>query len=412
MFKPNSLSLILLMGGLMASGPLSTDMYLPALPALTAVFATSVSLVTLTLIVFLAGYALGQLTYGPFSDRFGRRSALLIGMSLFTAASAACVFAPDIEWLIVARFFQAFGACSGQVVGRAVIRDLHDREGITRMFAYTMVIMGLSSMVSPVIGGFLSVWIGWRSIFVLLTIFGLIMVTTVLRNFDESLADPNRLATRPGPMVRNFARLLRTRGFAGYTMSLCLIFAALFTYLAGSSSVFINVFGMSPQEFGLVFTVMAGTSVVGSLLAGRLAKRFEIPTMFVLALAAAAAGGLVLVIVSLAGGGVVAHVVSLSAVTFALGILIPVGYAGALAPHPEIAGTASSLVAILQSACAMVAGFVVGALFDDTSVPMSAMIAVFTARSLLSFVFVAQPFRGPVAPVSRRGPGQTSHPAE
>ena len=412
MFKPNSLTLILLTGGLMAAGPLATDMYLPSLPSLTAVFATSVSMVTLTLTVYLAGYAVGQLTVGPFSDRFGRRPGLVIGMSLFAAASLACVFAPNIESLIAARFFQALGACSGQVVGRAAIRDLHDRAGVTRMFAYTMVIMGLSSMVSPLIGGYLSVWIGWRSIFVVLAIFGLIMAITVQRNFDESLAKANPLATRTGPMVRNFARLLRTRTFAGYTLSLCLIFSTLFTYLAGSSFVFIDVFGMAPQEFGLVFPAMAGTSVIGSLLTGRLAKRFEIPAMYGVAAAGAAAGGLALVIVTLAGGGIVPHVVALSVVSFFLGILIPVGYAGALAPHPEMAGTATSLIGVLQSSFAMVAGYVVGVLFDGTPLPMSAMMAVLATLSLLSFLFVVQPFRSRVAEGPGHAPGPASPPAE
>lgn len=400
MFKPNSLSLILLGGGLMASGPLSTDMYLPSLPSLAGYFSTSVSLVTWTLSIYLAGYAVGQLTYGPVSDRFGRRPALLAGMALFATASAACVFAPNIETLIVARFFQAFGACSGQVVGRAVIRDLHDREGVTRMLAYTMVIMGLTSTVSPVIGGLLTVWIGWRSIFALLAVFGLIMAVTVFRTLDESLAKPDPAATRLGPMVQNFRRLLANRSFAGYTLSLCFIFGSLFTYLAGSSFVFMGVFGLAPHEYGFVFTAVGGTSVVGSLLTGRLAKRFEASTMFGFAAAGAAAGSIALVIVSLAGGGIVAHVLPLTVVTFGLGVMMPAGFAGALAPHPEIAGTASSLIGFLQSMFAMVAGFIVGALFNGTSLPMSAMIAALTVSSLLSFLLVVQPFRRP-APAPR-----------
>lgn len=395
MFKPNSLSLILLGGGLMASGPLSTDMYLPSLPSLAGYFSTSVSLVTWTLSIYLAGYAVGQLTYGPVSDRFGRRPALLVGMALFATASAACVFAPNIETLIVARFFQAFGACSGQVVGRAVIRDLHDREGVTRMLAYTMVIMGLTSTVSPVIGGLLTVWIGWRPIFALLAVFGLIMAVTVFRTLDESLAKPDPAATRLGPMVQNFRRLLANRSFAGYTLSLCFIFGTLFTYLAGSSFVFMGVFGLAPHEFGFVFTAVGGTSVVGSLLTGCLAKRFKASTMFGFAAAGAAAGSIILVIVSLSGGGIVAHVLPLTVVTFGLGVLMPAGFAGALAPHPEIAGTASSLIGFLQSMFAMVAGSTVGALFNGTSLPMSAMIAAFTVSSLLSFLLVVQPFRRP-----------------
>ena len=412
MFKPSSISLILLTGGLMAFGPLSTDMYIPSLPSLTEALGTTVSLVTLTLSVYLAGYAVGQLTYGPISDRYGRRPALLGGLVLFVVASAACVLAPNIESLIVARFFQAFGACSGQVVGRAVIRDLHTSEAVTRMLAYTMVIMGLTSTVSPSIGAFLSVWIGWQAIFALLTLFGIVMTVVVWRNLDESLAKPDPNATRAGAMLRNFARLLRTRAFAGYALSLCLIFAVLFTFLAGSSFVFIGVFGLSQQQFGLVFVAIGGTSVIGSVLTGRLAHRVAIPRMFGFASAGTAAAGIVLVLVALNGGGFVAHLVPLCAVTLGLGILIPAGFAGALAPHPEIAGTASSLIGFLQSSFAMVAGYLVGVLFNGTSLPMAALIGVFTVLSFVSFVVVVEPFRGRTGAPSDRAPRGASHPAE
>ena len=391
MFRPNSLSLILLSGGLIAFGPLSTDMYVPALPLMSAYFGTSPSVVNLTLSIYLVGFAIGQLVYGPLSDRFGRRPALLSGMVIFLVSSGAVIVAPTIETLIVARFFQALGACSGQVIGRAMIRDLHNREETTRMLAYATVVMGLTAAVAPTMGGFISVWFSWRWIFVLLTGYGVIIGFFVWRRLPEPIARLNPHAIQPLRTMRNFGFLLRDRAFAGYLTSLCFMFAGMFSFIAGGAFVFQEVLGLKPQEFGLVFTAMATTFIVGLLITGRVSRRIDPHRIYGLAISGAALGAVLVAIVAVSGpSGAVVLVLPWMIVTFCMGFVMPLGYAAALAPHPQLAGTASALLGASQSASSAAAGYLAGKTFNGTALPMGLMIAAFTILAFLSFFMIVR----------------------
>ncbi len=386
MFQPSSFSLVLLTGGLIAFGPLSTDMYVPALPSMSAYFGTSPSIVNLTLSLYLVGFAIGQLAYGPLSDRFGRRPALLGGLSIYLVASTAVVLAPTIETLIAARFFQALGACAGQVIGRAIIRDLHDREAATRMLAYATVIMGLTSAFSPALGGLISVWLGWRVIFALLVGYGVFIGFFVWRRLREPIARLDPHAIRPLQTLRNFGFLLRDRTFAGYLTSLCFMFAGMFSFIAGGAFVFQEVLGLKPQEFGLVFTAMAGTFVIGSLITSRVSRRIEGRTLYGAAITGAALGSIIVAIVAASGpSSAVVLVLPWTLVTFCMGFIMPVGFASALAPHPQLAGTASALLGATQSGASAIAGYLAGKAFNGTALPMGHMIATFTVLSFLSF---------------------------
>ena len=394
MFRPNSLPLILLGGGLMAMAVISTDVFVPALPALAEYFGTDASVIALTLSVYLAGFALGQLAYGPLSDRFGRRPPLLSGVLIFVVASAACVVAPTIETLIAARFFQAIGACSGQVIMRAVLRDGHTPAETTRMLAYATGAMGITSAVAPVLGAYILQAFGWRLVFVLMTAYGLAAAVIVWRGFSETLEVRDPLATRPGPILRNFAFLLRDRAFAGYTTSLCFVFAVLFTYLAGGPFVFIEVLGLSPLGFGLVFPVVAVAFISGSFFAGWLATRFDPRRVYLAAaiLVVGAAG-----VLAVLGTGpwlsVATFLGPFAVVTFGMGILMPTAYSGALAGHARIAGTASALIGVLQALASMAAGYIAGLVFDGTAAPITIQIAVFAVAMLVSFLVIVHPGR-------------------
>lgn len=391
MFRPSSLSLILLSGGLIAFGPLSTDMYVPALPSMSAYFGTSPSVVNLTLSLYLVGFAIGQLVYGPVSDRFGRRPALLVGLSVYFVSTCAVMLSPTIETLIVARFFQALGACSGQVIGRAIIRDLHDREGSTRMLAYATVVMGLTSAVSPTMGGFISVWLSWRLIFVLLAVYGLVIGVLVWRRLPEPIARLNPHAIQPLKTMRNFGFLLRDRAFAGYLTSLCFMFAGMFSFIAGGSFVFQEVLGLKPQEFGLVFTAMAATFIVGSLITGRVSRRIDPHRIYGLAISGAALGAVLVAIIAASGpGGAVVLVLPWMLVTFCMGFVMPLGYAAALAPHPQLAGTASALLGASQSAASAFAGYLAGKTFDGTALPMGLLIGTFTTLAFVTFFLIVR----------------------
>jgi DHA1 family bicyclomycin/chloramphenicol resistance-like MFS transporter len=388
--------LILLVGGLMALAVVSTDMYVPGLPALAVYFETDPGAVAQTMSVYLAGFAIGQLAYGPLSDRFGRRPMLLVGAVVFAGASAACAAAPSIETLIVARFFQAVGACSGQVIGRAILRDRHEPAETVRMLAYATVVMGLVAAVVPATGGLILQVLGWRMVFVLMTLYGAVIALILWRGFEETLAVRDPSATRTMPMVRNFARLLRERTYAGYTVSLCFMYAALFTYLTGGPFVFIEVLGLSPFQFGLVSASIAISFISGSFMAGWLANRFDARRVYLAATGISAAAGLALAAVGASAWlSVASFVLPFSVLTFGLGILLPTGFAAALAPHARIAGTASALLGALQATAAVAAGTIAGLVFDGTAAPITTMIAVCTAAMLISFVAMVRPRRAP-----------------
>lgn len=397
MFRPSSISLILLTGGLIAFGPLSTDMYVPALPLMSAYFGTSPSVVNLTLSIYLVGFAIGQLVYGPFSDRFGRRPALLSGMVVFLISTCAVIVSPTIEVLIAARFFQALGACSGQVVGRAIIRDLHDRDGTTRILAYATVVMGLTAAVAPTLGGFIAVWLSWRLIFVLLALYGVLIGYFVWRHLPEPIAQLNEHAIQPLKTLRNFRVLLRDRIFAGYLTSLCFMFAGMFSFIAGGAFVFQDVMGLEPQEFGFVFTAMASTFIVGLLITGRVAQRINPHRVYGLAISGAAVGALLVGIIAASEpNSVIVLVLPWLLVTFCMGFVMPLGYAAAMLPHPQLAGTASALLGASQSASSAFAGYLAGRTFDGTALPMGVLIAAFTGLAFMSFFIIVR--RGAAAP--------------
>ena len=240
--KPRSLTFILFAGGLFAFGPLSTDMYIPSLPRLAQALDTTVPAVQLTLSVYLLGFALSQLFYGPIADRYGRKPAILIGIALYIVGSAICMSAGSIDVLVVGRFIQALGAAFGQVLGRAVIRDVITPAESARVLAYATVIMAGTSLISPTIGGFITVFFDWPYIFAVLLAYASLYFLIVLFWFRESVPILNPDAIRVAQMFSNFGILLHNREFVRNTVSISFMFGVLFTFLSGSPFVFIDVY--------------------------------------------------------------------------------------------------------------------------------------------------------------------------
>jgi MFS transporter, DHA1 family, multidrug resistance protein len=387
--KSGTLTFILFAGGLFAFGPLSTDMYIPSLPSLAQSLDTTVPAVQLTLSVYLLGFALSQLFYGPIADRFGRKPTILCGIAIYLVGSALCMAAGSIEMLIVGRFIQSLGAAFGQVLGRAVIRDVAKPEESARVLAYATVIMGATSLITPSIGGLVTVYFGWQVIFAVLIAYALTYFLIVAVGFRESIAAVNRGAIRPTQMLANFGILLRHRVFLRNTVSVSFMFGTLFTFLSGSSFVFIDVYDVPTTRFGLVFTAMAGAFTVASAIVGRLGGRMRHDTIYRAAASVAAASAAVALALALAGWTNVFGLVGAMAVlSFAMGFMVPLAFAGAMAPHPEMAGTASTLIGFIQSVFSAAMGALVGLLFDGTGVPMFALIAVLSCGALASFVLI------------------------
>ncbi len=390
MLRPNSLSFILFVGGLLAFGPLTLEMYVPTLPLVAEAFGVGAGPAQLTVSVYLAGFAIGQLVSGPLVDVFGRRPLLLGGMVLIAAASAICIVAPSIDSLTIARFVQALAVSVGQVAGRAVIRDTHDPAGTARMLAFTMVVIGLTSAITPVAGGFLAVWLGWEVVFALHVVLALIFFVLIWRRFTETIPVRESLSRQVAITRRGMVRLIADRVFLSYTASICFMFGSMFTFISAGAFMFVEVLGMAPAHFGFVFTAISGSLALGSFLAGSLARRVDRRRMFVAAAVAVATISVAMAGIGWAGGASIAVlIVLLGAIGFAMGFVVALGMAGALAPHPEVAGTASALIGFSQGTFAAGMSAAAGLLFDGTVMSVLVPMAVLAVGVPLSFWVLA-----------------------
>ncbi len=370
---------------LVAYGPISTDLYLPSLPAMQQAFGTDIAAVQLTLTAFVWGFAVAQLAYGPLSDRFGRRPVLLGGLVIYLVASLGCLAATTIEGLIAGRFLQALGACAGPVLGRAVVRDLYGPVDSGRMLAYMGTAMALIPAAAPSLGGVLEVAFGWRANFVALAVFGALVLGLTWFALPESHFERDAEATRPRRVLSNFATLLRHRAYLACTLAVSAAFAGLFAFISGSPFVLIEVLGLPPERFGLGFLAAVVGFMGGSFLSGRLLPRFGSARLVTAGCALCLAGGLGMLVPALLGIATLASVLVPCWLYFSgAGLAIPVGFAAALAPFPRMAGAASSLLGFLQMGLGGVAGMLVGHFHDGSPRPMALVMALGGAVALMA----------------------------
>jgi DHA1 family bicyclomycin/chloramphenicol resistance-like MFS transporter len=386
--KPKSLRTTALIIALVATGPLSTDMYLPALPQIRTAFFADTAQVQLTLSVFLAGLALAQLILGPLSDRFGRRPVLIGGMALYALASAACVFAPNIEILMAARFVQAIGVCAGGVVGRAVVRDIHGRIDAARMLSHISTAMAVAPLVAPLVGGHLTVSFGWTSIFWTMAAIGVAVCATTLMMLPETNVQPKADALNPRRFATNYKTLLSNTNYRAYLFSTAFSFSGLFAFISGSSFVLIDTLKMAPDHFGFAFGFVVVGFMVGSHLGGRWVKRLGVERLVALGGRMAMGTGTLALALNVIGPvSIFTVIVPMALYLVSVGLILPSSTAGAIAPYPTMAGAASALVGFVQMMMAAAAGALVGRLFDGTPVPMMAVVAL---CGVLTWVFARQ----------------------
>lgn len=374
---------IVILGMVIAIGPLSIDMYLPGLPALQSYFSADAAGVQLSLASFFVGLALGQLLYGPLSDRFGRRRPLLIGLSIFTVASVGCALAPSLDALIALRFIQALGGCAGMVITRAMVRDRYQPQEMARILSLLILVLGVAPVLAPSLGGLVLQLASWQVIFLILAAFGALCLVMVWRWIPESLTDPTS-SILLGETLRAYARLFRHRRFMGYALSGALAQAGLFSYIASSSFVFIEVFERSPATFGWLFGLMAFGLISASQVNRRLLQRYPAQRVLKRALSVYCASGVLLFITTLSGmSGLSTFVILLWVCIASLGFSFPNSTAAAMAPFGDRAGMASALLGTLQFGIAGIAATLSGLWYNGTAIPMTAMIALCGVSSLL-----------------------------
>ncbi len=378
------LSLILILGSLTALGPFTIDMYLPGFPAIAEDLGVDVEQVGLTLSSYFVGICVGQLLYGPLLDRFGRKKPLYIGLLLYIATSAGCVFSTSLDSLIFLRFFQAVGSCAATVAAMAMVRDLFPVHENAKVFALLMLVVGASPMVAPTVGGYVTSSIGWHSVFTILAGMGALMLLACILWLPDSFRPDTTLSLMPASIIRNFWSVWTVPQFYTYALTGAVSFSALFTYVSGSPKVFMQVFHLSDKAYGWVFAALSvgfiGSSQVNTLLL----KRFRSEQILPVALTVMAVAGIVFVAgAKLEWLGLGGTIAVLTVMLCCLGFVNPNTAALCLAPFAKSAGTASALMGALQMGAGALASVFVSLFKENTAFPMALWMAIPAVLSLL-----------------------------
>ena len=364
--------------------PLSIDMYLPSFPALGEEFGATAAQVQLTLSGFILGFAIGQLCYGPLSDRFGRRPVLLSGICLYVGMTVLCAASGDIEMFTLFRFLQAVGGGAGAVLSRAIVRDRYSGAEMARAMSLMLTVILFAPMVAPIIGGYLLVWVGWRAVFWVLAVIGLAAILVVAFGIEETLPRNRRSAPGVGSLLRGYGAVFGHRRALGYILSGGLSFAALFAFLSGAAFVFIEHYGLAPQHMGYVFTLNVVGVMAGGWVNSRLVMRRGVREMTTVGAALLFVGALALfVLVAFDVAGMWGAVAGIFAFTLPLNMINANSAAGALEYFPHHAGTASAVVGAVRYGFGALSGICVGLLHDGTAMPMATVIFGCSAASAI-----------------------------
>ncbi len=368
---------------------MAINLYAPSMPDIARAFGTSGAKVQLTVLVFLLAFAVAQLIYGPISDRYGRRPVLLVALVIFVVADIVCAIAFSIDFLLVARVFQAIGACGGSVMSRAIVRDSYGREGSVRVMGYLAIGTGVSAAIAPSIGGLLQASVGWRGGFVFLAFLAGVPVLVVWRSLKETHLNRD---PRPGGAKRlfsNFATLLRSPSFLGYTLSVAFVNGGFFTFLAAAPFILVDALGQVPERVGLFLIYNTGGFLVGSLVGPRIVARVGLDR--VIATGALTIFGSVAVMsaIGLAGHlSVNAVMMPMFLTGIASGLVFPPAAAAAVGVVPRVSGTASGLLGFIQLGMGAVGTGLASLFIHDTQVPAALIMLGMGTGGLLSLLLI------------------------
>jgi MFS transporter, DHA1 family, multidrug resistance protein len=379
------------LGLLSTFGPISLDLYLPALPQLAAELDASTSAAQLTLTACLIGLAVGQIIAGPLSDRFGRKRPLMIGLVAYALASLACAFAWSVTVLLILRLVQGLAGAAGIVIARAVARDLYEGRRLVVFFSRLVLISGLAPVIAPVLGGQLNRVMTWRGIFGVLAGIGVVLVLAGLFGLRESLPPERRVAGGLAGTLRGFGVLIRDRFFVGVALAGGLAGASMFSYIAGATFVLQRIYGMSPQGFSLAFGVNSVGIMAAAQLSGRLTGRVSPLRVLALGLAVNLLGALCLLTTVLLGLGLPFVLGSLFVMVSAIGLILPTSTALGLSDYPDRAGTASAMLGLLQYLVGGLAAPLVGLAGEDTAVPLGVVAGSASTGACLVFALLVVP---------------------
>ena len=373
---PGRGGLVLLLGLLTAFGPLSIDMYLPAFPAIAREFEVGIAQVQYTVAAYMGGLALGQLLYGPLADQYGRKPYLLAGLALYALASLGCATSTSVASLVGWRVLQAGGGCAGAVLGFAIVRDEFAGNQAARIFSTMLLVMGVAPILAPTMGSVVVAHTSWRLIFGVLAGLAALTSAAVALGLPETLPAARRNPQAVRRAFHTYALLLRDRTFVGYSLTSGLVLGAMFAYIAGSSFVFTQLYGLSTPQYGLLFGLNASGLIAASQLNNWLLRRYSFAQLLRGVTWVALLAGLALWGLARTGwGGLYGLEAPLFAVVSCVGLAAPNATAGALQRHGAHAGSAAALLGTLSYCCGTLAALATSALADGTAQPMALVMA-------------------------------------
>jgi len=372
--QQNKVWLVIILGSLTAFGPLSMDMYLPGLPAVTEYFGSTASLGQLSITTCLLGLAAGQLVFGPLSDFQGRRKPLIVTLLLYTIISLLCGLSTNIWLFIMLRFLQGFTGAAGVVISRAAARDMYSGKELTQFVALLAIVMGAAPILAPIFGGVILNWMTWEAIFYVLSLIGLIMLIVVVFFLPETLAKDRRMSGNIYAVFQSFGVLFKDRIFIGIACAQAFISMSMFAYIAASPFVLQNIYGVTPQQFSFIFAMNGLGIIIAAQVPGRLSNRYEEMKLLRAGIVLALTGSVLLLFVVLFSLSLPVMMIALFIVVSCVGIVNTTSFSLAMNRQGKIAGSASALLGILPFAGGALVSPLVGVAGESSSVPMGIVI--------------------------------------
>ncbi|MFH6991348.1 multidrug effflux MFS transporter [Flavobacterium sp. FlaQc-48] len=378
------ITLILILGSLTALGPFSIDMYLPGFSGIAKDLHTTAAKVSMSLSSYFIGISAGQLLYGPLLDRFGRKKPLFVGLMVYIAASLGCVYVADIDSFIILRFIQAIGSCAATVASVAMVRDLFPVKDIPKVFSLLMLVLGLSPMLAPTIGGYVTEDYGWHTVFLILMCMGIAILIASQIGLPNSYKPDTSILLKPKPIISNFLKVLKEPQFFTYAFTGSIAFSGLFTYVAASPIIFMDIYHVDAKTYGWIFAFMSVSFIGSSQLNSVLLKKFSSEQMIFAALILQSIISIVFLILSLNGLlGLYETIAMLFLFLGCLGISNPNTAGLTMAPFAKNAGSASALMGAIQLGLGALASFAVGIFVKDSVAPM---VFIMTSTTIIAFI--------------------------
>lgn len=386
--KQNQFYLILILGLLTAIGPLSIDMYLPAFPAIAKGLHTSVSSVMLSLSSFFIGISFGQLIYGPLLERFGRKNPLYFGLIIYAVSSFACATALTVNTLIIFRFLQAMGGCVGMVAARAMVRDLFEVKDNAKIFSTLMLVVAVSPIVAPTLGGYITAYLGWRYIFGMLIVVISVIILAVYFLLPESKKPDPNFSLRPSSIIKSFVTIIKNPQFGIYTFTGAAAYAGLYAYISGSPFVFMVLFKVSEKYYGWIFAFIAAGLISASQFNNFLLRKYSSEQIIKWALYIQNTIGLLLVASSFFGvHDLYVIIILIFMFLCCQGFIYPNASALSMAPFGSNAGSASALMGFIQMSVGGFMSAMVSFLQNGSSLPMTGIMAFCSISAALILTF-------------------------